>query len=164
MTFEAKTPDVEEKELAVKNCFGDKFHRLLVVRHTLDKGKEIPGACSNKNYGLHAAYNYQRARKERYSQYSITLTSCDTDSKVKHHLMYENTNKQKKKHKKQKATNIFSVNFYIFVLLVSFTRITSKYCKTCIMRRILLCLLRRKWWCGRVPYFITGVRHLILVR
>jgi hypothetical protein len=80
-TFEATTPDVLSKQLAVRRAFRGKFGKLLVVTHTVRKGIEIPGGCSNKNFALRSANDYLRGTDDYTDpECAITCTTCDTDS------------------------------------------------------------------------------------
>lgn len=82
VTFERKTPELMLKTTAIQSHFSNSFHNLLVVRHTLLPGTEIPGGCSNKNYALREAYKYvsNNFTPAQIEQTRLTLTTCDTDS------------------------------------------------------------------------------------
>lgn len=79
VAFEAKTPDLQRKVDTVKAAFGDRFGHFVISIHTVDRNKEIPGGCSNKNYALREAHRYLKENDLLMSN-SVTLTTCDTDS------------------------------------------------------------------------------------
>eukprot|EP00163_Fabomonas_tropica_P003593 TRINITY_DN1309_c0_g1_i2.p1 TRINITY_DN1309_c0_g1~~TRINITY_DN1309_c0_g1_i2.p1 ORF type:complete len:493 (+),score=83.87 TRINITY_DN1309_c0_g1_i2:628-2106(+) len=81
VSFEKGTPDVSEKVKAVGRAFGQAFHDLVVVVHSLDKAVEIAGACSNKNYGLRRGFMYVRDNHPDFDKTRYTCTTCDTDTK-----------------------------------------------------------------------------------
>lgn len=79
VAFEAKTPQLEDKIHSVKTSFGPMFKHLLVSVHTLDKSREIAGACSNKNYGVRYGYKYL-VEQDLLKSHAVTVTTCDSDS------------------------------------------------------------------------------------
>jgi len=79
VAFEVKTPDLQRKVDTVKAAFGDRFGHFVVSIHTVDRNKEIPGGCSNKNYALREAHKYLK-NNDLLATNSVTLTTCDTDS------------------------------------------------------------------------------------
>jgi hypothetical protein len=79
VAFEAKTPLLEDKIHSVKTSFGPLFKHLLVSVHTLDKSREIAGACSNKNYGVRSGYKYL-VEEGLLKSHAVTVTTCDSDS------------------------------------------------------------------------------------
>jgi hypothetical protein len=81
VAFEKKTPELEAKMRAVDAAFGGRFGQLLVSVHTVDKGSEIAGGCSNKNHALRAAYAQLKAGGTLADpRVAHTVTTCDTDS------------------------------------------------------------------------------------
>ena len=52
ISFEQKTPDVERKIEELGKIFCNSFERLLFTIHPFGQPNEIPGKCSNANYGL----------------------------------------------------------------------------------------------------------------
>jgi len=79
IAFEARTPELEQKQAAVRAHFEGRFGRLICNVHTLDPSREIPGKCSNTNSALRAAHQilFSDGKGEAYAH---TVTTCDTDS------------------------------------------------------------------------------------
>jgi hypothetical protein len=79
VAFEAKTPDLQRKVDTVRAAFSDRFGHFIVSIHTIDRSKEIPGGCSNKNYALREAHKFLK-ENDLLRDNAVTLTTCDTDS------------------------------------------------------------------------------------
>eukprot|EP00466_Bigelowiella_natans_P014494 jgi/Bigna1/67270/fgenesh1_pg.3_\ len=77
VSFESKTPQVAEKMRKVTKRYGKLFGKLLVVKHTLIASREIPGACSNKNYGLRAAHAYLQRKFGKNREKSFMIHNFD---------------------------------------------------------------------------------------
>jgi hypothetical protein len=80
VAFEATTPDLQSKIDTVLTAFEGRFGDLLIAVHTIDKGSEIAGGCSNKNNALRTALAYVQERHDNYATTFYTATTCDTDS------------------------------------------------------------------------------------
>jgi hypothetical protein len=80
MTFEARTPDLEQKIATVRAAFANSFGEFEVVVHELVKGVEIAGGCSNKNFALREAFRIVSTRHADFADTCYTVTTCDTDS------------------------------------------------------------------------------------
>ncbi|CAF1115458.1 unnamed protein product [Adineta steineri] len=80
IAFEQRTPDKEEKCKFLEEKFGDcGFERIIFTIHPSGVSNEIPGKCSNSNYGIRMAVQ-QMAIEEKDAD-NVLVTTCDTDSK-----------------------------------------------------------------------------------
>jgi len=82
ISFEQKTPDVDKKIEDLSKIFCNSFERLLVTVHPFGKPNEIPGKCSNANYGLRESVRVlQQEMGQFFDPTKIVVTTCDADSK-----------------------------------------------------------------------------------
>ncbi|CAF0928190.1 unnamed protein product [Rotaria sp. Silwood1] len=80
ISFEEKTPDKEEKCKALNNRFKNAgFERIIFTIHPHGLPNEIPGKCSNSNYGLRMATTQMAFADSDMD--NILVTTCDADSK-----------------------------------------------------------------------------------
>ncbi|CAF1157110.1 unnamed protein product [Rotaria sp. Silwood1] len=80
ISFEQKTPDNEEKCKYLQNKFRDDgFERIIFTIHPYGVANEIPGKCSNSNYGLRMAVSQMNVADDDMK--NILVTTCDADSK-----------------------------------------------------------------------------------
>ncbi|CAF1159934.1 unnamed protein product [Rotaria sordida] len=80
ISFEEKTPDKEEKCKYLNNRFKDAgFERIIFTIHPYGLPNEIPGKCSNSNYGLRMAVSQMNVADDDMG--NILVTTCDADSK-----------------------------------------------------------------------------------
>lgn len=80
ISFEEKTPNKQEKCEFLENKFKDAgFERIIFTIHPYGLPNEIPGKCSNSNYGLRMVVG-QMNLSERDMK-NILVTTCDADSK-----------------------------------------------------------------------------------
>ncbi|CAF1030499.1 unnamed protein product [Rotaria sordida] len=80
VSFEEKTPDKEEKCKCLDDRFKDAgFERIIFTIHPFGLPNEIPGKCSNSNYGLRMAVSQMDAAGDDMD--NILVTTCDADSK-----------------------------------------------------------------------------------
>lgn len=81
ISFEEKTPGKEEKCIYLENRFKDAgFERIIFTIHPRGLPNEIPGKCSNSNYGLRMAVNQMKITDDDDMK-NILVTTCDADSK-----------------------------------------------------------------------------------
>ncbi len=81
ISFEQKTPDVEQKIEQLSQMFEESFERLLFTVHPFGLPNEIPGKCSNANYGLREAVRVLHEDLGNFFDPSkIVVTTCDADS------------------------------------------------------------------------------------
>lgn len=83
ISFEERTPDKEDKCRYLENKFKDVgFERIIFTIHPKRLPDEIPGKCSNSNYGLRMAVNQMNISDNDIDQMKhILVTTCDADSK-----------------------------------------------------------------------------------
>ena len=83
ISFEEKTPEKEEKCIYLQNRFKDVgFERIIFTIHPRSLPNEIPGKCSNSNYGLRMAVNQMNITDDNDDDMkNILVTTCDADSK-----------------------------------------------------------------------------------
>ncbi|CAF2738695.1 unnamed protein product [Rotaria sp. Silwood2] len=80
ISFEEKTPNKEEKCKYLDNKFkGAGFERIIFTIHPYGLPNEIPGKCSNSNYGLRKAVSQMNVADDDMK--NILVTTCDADSK-----------------------------------------------------------------------------------
>lgn len=80
VSFEERTPDKEMKCQYLKEKFGQcGFQRLIFTIHPYGVPGEIPGKCSNSNYGLRKGVEEIGIRDDEMDRYLVT--TCDADSK-----------------------------------------------------------------------------------
>ncbi|CAF1054396.1 unnamed protein product [Rotaria sordida] len=80
ISFDEKTPDKEKKCEYLQNRFKDAgFERIICTIHPYGLPGEIPGKCSNSNYGLRTAVNQINVADDDMK--NILVTTCDADSK-----------------------------------------------------------------------------------
>ncbi|CAF3486602.1 unnamed protein product [Rotaria sp. Silwood1] len=80
ISFEERTPDKEEKCKALNNRFKNAgFERIIFTIHPYGLPNEIPGKCSNLNYGLRMATTQMAFADSDMD--NILVTTCDPDSK-----------------------------------------------------------------------------------
>ena len=79
ISFEERTPEKEKKIKILEQRFGKKFSRLFFTIHPYNLPGEIPGKCSNANYGIRKSL----ARLEccGLDTDNIIITTCDADTK-----------------------------------------------------------------------------------
>jgi len=93
ISFEEKTPDKEEKCRSLEQKFKDAgFERMIFTIHPRGLPNEIPGKCSNSNYGLRMAVNQMNIIDEDDMK-NILVTTCDADTKFPPEYIAALTNK-----------------------------------------------------------------------
>ena len=81
ISFEERTPDVEQKIDELKNMFSTNFKRLLFTIHPYGRANEIPGKCSNSNYGLRESVKILKDDLgEYFDPTNFIVTTCDADN------------------------------------------------------------------------------------
>ncbi|CAF1084614.1 unnamed protein product [Adineta steineri] len=80
ISFEDKTPNKDDKCRLLKKEFENSgFQRIIFTIHPSKVLNEIPGKCSNSNYGLRMAI--QQMAIDVNETDNILVTTCDADSK-----------------------------------------------------------------------------------
>ena len=81
ISFEQKTPDVQKKIEELDKIFCNSFERLLFTVHPFGQPNEIPGKCSNANYGLRESVRvFQQELGQYFDRNKIIVTTCDAGS------------------------------------------------------------------------------------
>lgn len=79
--FEEGTPNLLQKEQALRMRFGDRFDQMIVTRHPRGVPGEIPGKCSNSNFAMRQAVaRLQQSAAGTLDPSRFTVTTCDADS------------------------------------------------------------------------------------
>ncbi|CAF2562695.1 unnamed protein product [Rotaria sp. Silwood2] len=80
ISVEERTSDKETKCKALNNRFKDaRFERIIFTIHPYGLPNEVPGKCSNSNYGLRIASSQMAFALSDME--NILVTTCDVDSK-----------------------------------------------------------------------------------
>ncbi|MDJ0743499.1 MAG: hypothetical protein QNJ32_09060 [Xenococcaceae cyanobacterium MO_167.B27] len=92
VAMEERTPQVSWKEQVLKMKFEKDFERLFFTIHPFGIPGEIPGKCSNVNYGLRTSV--RRLEEEGDLQIErTTVTTCDADN-IFHPKYFEELGKE----------------------------------------------------------------------
>jgi hypothetical protein len=127
ISFEEKTPDKEEKCRYLEHKFKDVgFERIICTIHPRGLPNEIPGKCSNSNYGLRMAVNQMKIIDEDDMK-NILVTTCDADSKFPSEYIAALTNKYLEENQPALTTIYQAPLFYNWKLdsLSFMTRVTG---------------------------------------
>ncbi|KAH7702734.1 Protein C09F12.2, partial [Aphelenchoides avenae] len=80
--MEQGTPDKDEKAKKLISVYSKRFERFMVTVHPKGLPGEIPGKCSNFNYGSRVSVTQLRADKEygldKHTELLVTTGDCDT--------------------------------------------------------------------------------------
>lgn len=126
ISFEEKTRNKEEKcqslEKEFKNCG---FERIIFTIHPAGMPNEIPGKCSNSNFGLRMAVQQMGINVDETD--NILVTTCDADSKFPPQYIAALTYKYLKENRPALSTIYQSPLFYNWKLdgLSFITRVTG---------------------------------------
>jgi len=77
--FEERTPELERKRERLREEFGETFQRLSFTVHKDGIAGEIPGKCSNVNFGM--MQTMADLEKEGVDIDNVLVTNCDVDNK-----------------------------------------------------------------------------------
>jgi len=91
VTLEERSPDIELKKATLQERFGHRFWKLVVTVHPRGLAGEIPGACSNRNWGARRALSAIEEMQSNTSSEGNSMTSnfdpkniivtvCDSDT------------------------------------------------------------------------------------
>ncbi|CAF4141545.1 unnamed protein product, partial [Rotaria sordida] len=126
ISFEEKTLDKEEKCKCLNKRFKDAgFERIIFTIHPYGLPNEIPGKCSNSNYGIRMAVSQMDVADDDMD--NILVTSCDADSKFPPNYIAALTLKYLQENKPALTTLYQSPLFYNWHLdgLSFVTRVTG---------------------------------------
>jgi hypothetical protein len=111
ISFEQRTPDKENKcqllQAQFQNCG---FERIIFTIHPFGMPNEIPGKCSNANYGLRMAVREMGIVDDETD--NILVTTCDADSKFPPQYIAALTSKYLKENRPALSTIYQSPLFY----------------------------------------------------
>ena len=79
MSFEERTPELTEKIMILEKKFSRKFSKLFFTSYPYNLPGEIPGKCSNANFGIRRSL----AKLDELGLHTdnIIITTCDADTK-----------------------------------------------------------------------------------
>lgn len=126
VSFEEKTPEKEKKcEILKEKFLNCGFERLIFTIHPYGVENEIPGKCSNSNYGLQCAIRQMNIGDDEMD--NILITTCDADSKFPRQYIAALTSKYLEENRPALNTIYQSPLFYNWNLdCLSFvTRVTG---------------------------------------
>ena len=109
--LEEKTPDLEKKIHEIEREFDKKFAKLIITVHPFGVEGDIPGKCSNSNYGMRSVYNYLRDLNPNLNAEEYILTNFDVDT-VFHKNFLEILNHSVMENEKQLAKIVFQPLLY----------------------------------------------------
>lgn len=78
--LEEKTPDLDKKIKEIEKDFDGKFAQLIVTVHPYGVEGDIPGKCSNCNYGIRSLYNHLKSQHSNLNTADYMLTNFDVDT------------------------------------------------------------------------------------
>ncbi|CAF1153795.1 unnamed protein product [Rotaria sordida] len=126
ISFEQRTPDKEKKcqflQEKFQNCG---FEKIIFTIHPFGLPNEIPGKCSNSNYGLRMAVKEMNITDDEMD--NILVTTCDADSKFSPQYIAALTSKYLKENRPALTTIYQAPLFYNWKLdsLSFVTRVTG---------------------------------------
>ncbi len=90
--LEERTPDLNNKIKQISNTFELSFKELIITVHPFGVLGEIPGKCSNSNYGIRSLYLHLKENNPNFTDQDYILTNFDVDTIF--HKSYLNILKQ----------------------------------------------------------------------
>jgi hypothetical protein len=78
--LEEKTPELESKIKLIIENFESKFKELIITVHPYGINGEIPGKCSNSNYGIRSLFNHLKETCINFKPEDYILTNFDVDT------------------------------------------------------------------------------------
>ena len=79
ISFEERSPDVNKKIAALEKRFSQRFQRLFFTIHPHNLPGEIPGKCSNENYGMRNSVG--QLERLGLDTDTLIITTCDADTR-----------------------------------------------------------------------------------
>ena len=79
LSFEERTPELSEKIMILEKRFSNKFNKLSFTCHQFNLPGEIPGKCSNANFGIRRSL--AQLDELGLDTDNIIITTCDADTK-----------------------------------------------------------------------------------
>lgn len=78
--LEEKTPELDKKIKEIEKNYDGKFAKLIITVHPFGIPGDIPGKCSNSNYGMRSLYNYLKELDPSLNETDYILTNFDVDT------------------------------------------------------------------------------------
>lgn len=78
--FEEKTPNLEHNISTISNMFESKFREIVITVHPFGIEGEIPGKCSNNNYGMRQLFNHLNRTQLNFRPEDFIIISFDIDT------------------------------------------------------------------------------------
>ena len=79
ISFEERTPELTEKIMILEKRFSRKFSKLFFTIHPYNLPGEIPGKCSNANFGIRRSL--AQLDGLGLDTDNVVITTCDADTK-----------------------------------------------------------------------------------
>jgi hypothetical protein len=133
--LEEKTPELEMKISEIESEFDNKFNMLIIAVHPYGIEGDIPGKCSNSNFGIRSLYSYLKSLDPNLNTSDYILTNFDVDTAF-HKNFLDTLNKSVIENEAQLSKIVFQpLLYYNWELdkLFFFTRIIG------IMRSTMMC-------------------------
>ena len=124
--IEGRTPEVKEKIEEMRKQFQGKFNKVVVTVHPYGVDGEIPGKCSNANYGIRSLFSHLQNTEKDFKPENYFVTNFDIDTKF--HSNFLNILTQTILEDKDKYTTVFQPFLYYnwnLDKLSFFTRVTG---------------------------------------
>jgi hypothetical protein len=80
VSLEERTPDLEYKITTLSNLFESKFKEIVITVHPFGVEGEIPGKCSNSNYGMRQLFNHLKETQIDFKPEDYIITNFDVDT------------------------------------------------------------------------------------
>ncbi|CAF0928183.1 unnamed protein product [Brachionus calyciflorus] len=96
--LEEGTPNLKEKIASLNKEFESQFKELIITIHPYGVEGEIPGKCSNSNYGIRSIYNHLKENNASFKPENYILVNFDIDSIFHNNfldVLKETVNKEK---------------------------------------------------------------------
>jgi hypothetical protein len=78
--LEEKTPELGSKMREIESEFDNKFEMLIITVHPYGVEGDIPGKCSNSNFGIRSLNNYLTSLDPLFNTSDYILTNFDVDT------------------------------------------------------------------------------------
>ena len=79
ISFEERTPELKEKIMIIEKRFSQNFSNIFFTSHPYELPGEIPGKCSNANFGIRRSLTQLEGLG--LDTDDIVITTCDADTK-----------------------------------------------------------------------------------
>lgn len=79
--MEEKCPHREKLITILKEKYKSKFHKIIIAIHPYGTEGEIPGKCSNANFGMRSIYKYLQENHPNFDPKQYFVTNFDIDTR-----------------------------------------------------------------------------------